>query len=164
MMLSIFNVIEACMLRPILYLLIFFSCTVSATDSDCSRIDTKNICEYYSCIEEQRLCGQKGYLLGFGKKYCLKFDESERYFSDAGKEWSRRVRECLISNLDLPSSLSCKKFKKNQIKAHVPCYVKSGYCELSRKDRFALKKVIYKSMWRPSLIWAGVKVLAKCRL
>ncbi len=155
--------IEGLMLKRFL-LFFFFTLSVSAIGSDCSSVDTKNICEYYSCIEEQRHCGQKGYLLGFGKKYCLKFEEDEHYFSDAGKEWTMRVRECLIANLDLPSGVSCKKFKKSQIKSHVPCYVKSGYCELSRKDRFALKKVIYKSMWRPSLIWAGLKVLANCRL
>ena len=121
-------------------------------------------CEYYSCIEEQRHCGEKGYLLGFGKKYCLKFTEDEDYFSSEGKEWILKVRECLISNLDIPSEkVSCKNFKKAQVKSHVPCYVNSGYCELSRSDRFAVKKVIYKSMWRPSLIWAGIKVIVSCR-
>ncbi len=157
------NMIERLMLKLFLLSLSLIS-AVSAAGVNCSGIDAQNTCEYYSCVEEQRHCGQKGYLLGFGKKYCLKFEENENYFSDAGKKWTKRVRECLIDNLELPLSLSCKKFKKSQIKSHVPCYIKSGYCELSRKDRFALKKVIYKSMWRPSLIWAGLKVLANCRL
>lgn len=150
------------MFRIVIPFIIFlYSLNISALD--CSEI--KDDCEYYSCIEEQRHCGKKGYLLGFGKKYCLKFSKLDRLFSEEGKRWIDEVRECLIKSADLSSkSLSCKEFKKEQFKSHVPCYVSSGYCELSRKDRFAVKKVIYKSLWRPSLIWSGMKVVIKCRI
>ena len=149
------------MIKPISAILIlFFSVGIYA--SNCS--EATDDCEYYSCIEEQRHCGEKGYLLGFGKKYCMKFTEDEDYFSSDGKEWILKVRECLIKNLDTPKEgISCKKFKRSQVKSHVPCYLESGYCELSRRDRFAVKKVIYKSMWRPSLLWAGIKIIASCR-
>ncbi|PIK13651.1 hypothetical protein [Halobacteriovorax sp. JY17] len=146
------------------WILTIFLLMISMSSLHASCEELKSDCEYYSCVEEQRHCGDKGYLIGFGKKYCMKFSSDEDYFSDEGKEWIQKVRECLIKNLDLPSiDMSCKKFKRAQIKSHVPCYMESGYCELSRSDRYAVKKVIFKSMWRPSLVWAGIKVIASCR-
>ncbi|CBW25826.1 putative exported protein [Halobacteriovorax marinus SJ] len=141
--------------------IILMSLSLSAMECD----QLEDDCDYYSCIEEQRHCGKRGYPLNFGKKYCLKFNKEEDRFSEEGKRWIRDVRQCLIDQaLESKDHLSCKEFKKEQFKAHVPCYIKTGYCELSRADRFAVKKVIYKSMWRPYLIWFGMKIVIKCRL
>ncbi len=144
--------------------LLFLSLSIYSFGSFAGSCEAKtDDCEYYSCVEEQRHCGKKGYLLNFGKKYCLKFSEKDHLFSEKGKEWLSNVRECLIKNLDKSQAVSCRKFKREQFKAHIPCYVNTGYCDLSRKDRFAVKKVIYKSMWRPSLLWSGMRVILSCR-
>lgn len=148
------------MIRYLILLLLSFYSLGTLAES-CEDLD--NDCEYYSCVEEKRHCGKKGYLLGFGKKYCLKFSNEDYRFSNKGKKWLSDVRQCLIDNLDKSEAVSCKKFKREQFRAHVPCYVNTGYCELSRKDRFAVKKVIYKSLWRPSLLWSGMRVVLDCR-
>ncbi|WP_372651536.1 hypothetical protein [Halobacteriovorax sp.] len=148
-------------MNKFLFLIILIFSSSWAFAESCETMD--NDCEYYSCVEEQRHCGKKGYLLGFGKKYCLKFSEQDYRFSKKGRKWLNDVRECLIDNLDKSEAVSCKEFKREQFRAHVPCYVNTGYCELSRRDRFAVKKVIYKSLWRPSLIWSGMRVVLNCR-
>lgn len=121
-------------------------------------------CEYYSCIEAEKQCGKRGYPLGFGKKYCLKFDEKKESLSEEGQEWMLRVRSCLIQEMEqFEQTLTCKKFKKQSVKVHVPCYINSGYCQLSKKDRKAVIKIIRWSTWRPSILSAGVKVLKSCK-
>ena len=129
---------------------------------ECSQF--KDDCEYYSCVEAQKHCGKKKYPLGFGRRYCLKFDQRSEDFSEAGQKWLQSTKECLISaSLEKDDGLSCKEFKRESVKLHVPCYINSGYCDLPNRDKKLVKKIIYKSLWRPSLVWAGLKVLRGCK-
>ena len=129
---------------------------------DCSK--QTNVCEYYTCLESQKSCGRFGYPTGFGKKYCLRFEKKEHKFTEAGKLWVEKTRECLIDKLDeLDEDVSCKKLKKSAFKQHVACYVDSGYCDLKKKDRRALVSTIRPSLWRGKVIRAGLKVKKICR-
>jgi hypothetical protein len=128
---------------------------------DCEQLSDS--CEYYSCIEGQKSCGKRGYVLGFGKKYCNKFEEHSYKFTTSGKNWILDVRSCLIDNLGQTSTeLSCRKYKKAQIKSHIPCYLNSGYCSLPKADKKLIRKIVYKTMWRPSFIVSAIKVLKTC--
>lgn len=149
-------------MRATLLILLFMSFNALADDSNCQQY--LDDCEYYSCIEAEKQCGRRGYPIGFGRKYCLRFEERQSNFSDEGRAWMERVRSCLIRGMEeAPEALSCRKFKRAAVKQHVPCYVESGYCELSKKDKKAVIKMIRWSLWRPSLAFAGIRVLKACK-
>lgn len=121
-------------------------------------------CEYYSCVETIKKCGKRGYLSGFGEKYCRKFQSNESLFSSNGKEWIESVKSCLINEIEMTDeSASCSHFKTRSISRHVPCYISSGYCELSKRDKSMVIKTIRGSLWRPSIIKAGLKILSQCK-
>jgi hypothetical protein len=121
-------------------------------------------CEYYSCVEATKHCGKRGYLMGFGDKYCRKFSKKEEKLSREGKTWMIAVRTCLIHRLEnVSTGLTCKQYKREAIDQHVPCYTKSGYCDLSKKDKKTIIKIIRGSLWKPSLFSAGLSVLRHCK-
>ncbi len=148
-------------MKYLIILIIALSSQMAFSFTECEQLSDS--CEYYSCVEAHKKCGKRGYAIGFGKKYCTKFDKYSYKFSNEGKRWIEDVRSCLIDNLGITSDvLSCRKFKKEQIKSHIPCYLDSGYCSLSTKDKKLIRKVVYKTMWRPSFIVSAFKVLKAC--
>ncbi|MCO4793638.1 MAG: hypothetical protein KC493_08005 [Bacteriovoracaceae bacterium] len=147
-------------MRKLAILLVLFMSTAFAQTTCQQFLDD---CSYYSCIEEEKQCGRTGYPIGFGKKYCLRFQSKQEKLSKSGQKWMKDVRSCLINGLEeSPQNLSCKEFKSNAVALHVPCYVNSGYCQLSKKDKRAVIRIIRKSLWRPSLLIAGIRVLRMC--
>jgi hypothetical protein len=148
-------------MRALIFICLLFS-TLASAHSDCQQY--LDDCEYYSCLEVEKQCGRRGYLIGFGRKFCMRFDKRQGNFSDEGKAWMERVRSCLIRGMEeAPQSLSCRTFKRAAVKLHVPCYVESGYCELSKRDKKAVIKMIRWNLWRPSLLNAGIRVLKACK-
>jgi hypothetical protein len=148
-------------MKLLITLISLFIATCSYGFSECKKLD--DTCEYYSCVEQSKHCGKRGYAIGFGQKYCKKFDKKSHKFTNEGRKWIEEVRGCLIDNLGSTSQeLSCRKFRKAQVKNHIPCYLNSGYCSLSDKDKFQIKKVVYKTMWRPSFIVSAIKILRMC--
>ncbi|MBT7611234.1 MAG: hypothetical protein HN576_15855 [Bacteriovoracaceae bacterium] len=142
--------------------LLFSYTTLGFTQTECQQF--ANDCEYYSCVEEIKHCGKHGYLIGFGYKYCRKFSNKEQNLSGEGQSWIVSVRACLIERLDnVEPDLSCKQYRQEAIEQHVPCYTKSGYCDLSKKDKKTIIKMIRGSLWKPSLFIAGVAVLKHCK-
>ena len=120
-------------------------------------------CAYYACVEGIKKCGERKYFIGFGLKYCNSFDFRSAKFSEEGKLWLDDVKSCLIESIDsLDESLSCRKLKKASISSHVNCYVKSGYCNLSFRDKKEVIKTIKGALWRPSILRAGLKINFKC--
>jgi len=121
-------------------------------------------CEYYTCINKEKMCGKRSYFVGFGRKYCNKFSKIEHKFSNAGQSWIEETKKCLIRNIDnIDESSSCKEYKREAVSQHVPCYIESGYCQLSKKDKLRVTKTVIATMWRPTLLSAALKVLSSCR-
>lgn len=144
------------------FILIFILFIGHISASECSHL--LDDCEYYVCVEKQKKCGKRKYPMGFGHKYCQKFTKKLHKFSAQGQIWVEEAKNCLIEKLDtLDEDISCRKFKRKATKQHVPCYIEAGYCNLPKSDRKLITKTVIKSMWRPSLVWAGLKVLNKCR-
>ncbi len=104
-------------------------------------------CEYYSCIEEERLsCGDTGYALGYGKRFCEKFSaikffpsfpNNERIvFPVAGNDWRDSVRTCLQEELedyfftsDAPKD--CSTLRAFAFDSHPSCYTSGpSFCGL----------------------------------
>lgn len=117
-------------------------------------------CRYYLCEEKNRNCGAKGYLISYGYKYCNLFT-SKFYsrFSANGQEWVRKTAWCLQSQINaLPDSLSCSTFKKEAMKGHIECHLESGYCNLLKKD----KKLVIRIVARNPKNWIiGLSYLKK---
>lgn len=61
------------------------------------------VCGYYACAEGRRRvpCGEDGYFLAYGGKYCKRFTErTAPQLSPAGQRWLVDVRRCLIAFLE----------------------------------------------------------------
>jgi hypothetical protein len=141
---------------------LFCSSPVLGGQRDCTGL--KDDCEFYTCYESNRKCGQFGYPIGFGEKYCLKFEKKTSNFSKHGQEFIHKTRSCLIQNLyEISYELSCRKLKKKSFDDHVKCYVEGGYCELSKADRKELYKAAWPTFWRGRVIKAGIEIKKVCR-
>lgn len=150
-------------MKNLIFIMLLTLITQSQALADSSCEKYLDDCQYYSCIEETKHCGKKGYLLDFGNKYCHKFVSKAEKLSLQGQLWMTEVKTCLIHQLDnLDSGLSCRKYKKAAVDQHVPCYIDSGYCQLSTHDKKAIINIIRGSLWKPSLFNAGIQVLRHC--
>jgi len=87
-------------------------------------------CQFYDVLEQSKQCGPKGYLIGYGGKYCRKFGENADEFNEAGKLWIKGVRKCLmhyiLRDIDY-KTVDCDELKRQAFESHVQCYVKPGY-------------------------------------
>tara|TARA_R100000656_G_scaffold105917_1_gene77998 strand:+ start:147 stop:572 length:426 start_codon:yes stop_codon:yes gene_type:complete len=120
-------------------------------------------CDAYLEIEQQYECGKSGYPIRFGHKYCEKFIDKRENFSHEGQVWLAQVRECLIAEANSLSAIDCRELKKLAFESHGECYERTGFCELSKKDRKELYKMIVPQFWRVRLIIDGVNLLKRCR-
>lgn len=107
-------------------------------------------CDYYACIDQNRLnCGNQGYALGYGKKYCEKFSAID--FTDArtpfgaavfpgqGNVWRDNVRTCLQQGLESwfanDSAKDCSSLRAFAFNSHPDCYTQEpSFCELTPEN------------------------------
>lgn len=121
-------------------------------------------CEYYYCMNNLNNCSDRSYFVKTGLKYCNKFEKRKDHFSEKGQDWIESTKSCLIHKLDqIKIDNSCKEYGKEAVKHHFQCYVDAGYCQLSRKDKRAVFKVIRFSLWRPRMLKTALQVLRQCR-
>tara|TARA_R110000868_G_scaffold64598_5_gene194094 strand:- start:8557 stop:8985 length:429 start_codon:yes stop_codon:yes gene_type:complete len=120
-------------------------------------------CDAYTVLEEQYQCGDSGYPLRFGQKYCQKFIDKRQNFSPEGQMWLAQVRECLITEANSISAIDCRELKKLAFESHGECYERTGFCDLSTGDRRELYKMIVPQFWRVRLIVDGLNLLKRCR-
>ncbi len=107
-------------------------------------------CDYYTCIDTQRLsCGDQGYALGYGRRFCQKFTgmsfapartrlEAE-LFPASGDAWRDEVRSCLQEELETfftdTQNASCEQLRTFAFASHPHCYTKGpSFCELSPEN------------------------------
>lgn len=104
-------------------------------------------CSYYgACLERAIPCGDTGYALGFGEKYCTAFRAAP--FSDAGKKWVTGVMRCLQEAL-VPDVLGagafatspasnerCQEVFQTAFDSHPSCYTaqENSICFLPPAD------------------------------
>jgi hypothetical protein len=131
------------------------------TESNCSKL--QNDCEYYSCISQEKSCSSDSYPLAFGRRFCLRYGANISKFSENGKSWIENVRQCLIREMEtFESDLSCSELQNKAFKSHIPCYVKSGFCELSLSDKRKIMQTLWPSLGNPQVISDGMAVLKSC--
>lgn len=100
-----------------------------------------NNCSYYSaCLEPELACGESGYALGYGERYCDAF-ANDTGFSAAGAAWRDNTMICLQRHLasESPASvaaMSCTTLTDDAFDSHPACYTQPGssICDLPPSD------------------------------
>ncbi|RIB21118.1 hypothetical protein C2G38_2079067 [Gigaspora rosea] len=136
------------MIVPFISIIIGIFLTIYTVDSitlNCT-MPVPNTCNFYTdCLEKKFHCGNKGYPLGIGLKYCEKFSENAHLFSSSGKEWLSKTKLCLQDSL-VPiyenDSITCSEIKDEALSSHANCYVSNGICLLPSSDWVALFETI----------------------
>ena len=121
-------------------------------------------CDYYRCREASSvaMCGEDGYFLDFGYRYCLRFKQvTEPRMSDEGMIWSARTRRCLMEVLEtaIDDTLVCEDVKTEAYDSHPACYSESGFCELPASDWW---KVISTVDFADTDVALGMEIGADC--
>jgi hypothetical protein len=103
-------------------------------------------CNYYrECLESQFSCGESGYPLGYGEKYCIKFFEknelvSNKSLSPKGEIWRDATGKCLQEELHKKvinnGLFNCDELTKFAFATHPKCYTqkKASICDLPVND------------------------------
>ena len=106
-------------------------CGSSLPDS-CINPQGATNCDFYtSCLEKAHPCGNSGYALNFGEKFCKKFLDlnSDPTMSKLGKQWMVDVRQCLQNaavSLAYDLSLTCSEIQTKAFASHPLCYTQQG--------------------------------------
>lgn len=104
-------------------------------------------CDYYRCVEEERAtCGESGYPLGYGQRYCeilsaIDFPASVTNLAKAvhpadGNVWKGEVRSCLQVEMEKYFSAnpnrSCDDLRSFAFASHPHCYTQEvSFCNLN---------------------------------
>ena len=96
-------------------------------------------CAFYSaCLEAEQPCGESGYAIGYGEKYCGRFDV-DMTFSAEGQIWRNNVLHCLqealVTILPKAPTMTCDAITDFAFDSHPACYTGSpSFCFLPPSD------------------------------
>lgn len=134
-----------------------------AVSSECK--PEANSCDFYLCKEMNDPCGNRGYWLAYGYKYCRIFLTQTQHFPEASKDWMLKTRLCLQQSINHDTrELSCAADREAAMDSHVHCYIDSGFCDLSIKERAAIIWLLRSAMIMPMTYVEGLEVEYQCRL
>lgn len=143
------------------WILLFLISVPVFADSRCEHL--KDDCEYYSCISHEKSCSRFSYPQNFGRRYCLRYAERSLNFSEEGQLWISNVKRCLISEMEsFESKLSCSQLRKRAFRSHVPCYVRSGFCQLNHSDKLEVLRTIWPSVRNVQILANGFQIVKAC--
>ena len=103
-------------------------------------------CAFYSaCLEAEDPCGASGYAIGYGEKYCSRYDVNNT-FSPEGIVWRNTVLHCLQDAL-VPilsdKSMTCDAITNFAFDSHPGCYTANpSICFLPPSDALNVVSVI----------------------
>jgi hypothetical protein len=120
-------------------IILILSISSSFANSNCT--PKEDSCDYYLCLEEEMRCGYKGFPLRYGYKFCQNFLDINTK-SEELKNWLDKTRICLQESLDHSDLKQCSTLLNVSVKDHVKCYIDNGYCDLQKRDRRVVKKLI----------------------
>lgn len=146
--------------------LIAFSQSVSSVSNESSECDG---CSAYNCYEKIFHCGQNGYFLAFGEKYCSRFNMSDNLsqFTSAGRKFLRCTTACLLSFLDRyfeeDHKRSCSSINLAAFDSHVECYLSCDFCKVCKTDmRALLGSYDFLDVMNFSTVKQAFRILAQC--
>jgi hypothetical protein len=122
-------------------------------------------CDFYLCKKEELDCGQRGYPLHFGHRYCESFlNHPQEHFSKRGQKWLADVRLCLQQKMaKLPEYYSCQQIRQASFRSHYKCYLETHYCQLPLRDKKHLFSLIGKDIMDPMVLIQGIRITARCQ-
>lgn len=120
----------------------------------CTRPNTLDCSFYSACLERSTPCGDSGYALGFGEKYCTAFRSAK--LTPTGQKWVERTMLCLqqalvpevvaAGSLSSPpaSAARCEEVFDKAFASHPACYTakESSVCFLPPSDVVAVLDTI----------------------
>lgn len=150
----------------ILLILVFgWAMQLQAQSAGTSCKPEADTCDFYLCKEMNDPCGNRGYWLAYGYKYCRIFITQTQNFPESSKEWMVKTRYCLQKSISLDTrELSCSGDRDAAMDSHVHCYVDSGFCDLSIKERASIIWLLRSAMIMPMTYVEGLEVEYQCRL
>ena len=115
-------------------------------------------CDFYEeCVAAaypQCTGGRFDYAMGYGHKFCTKFNDNLMNFTTAGQTWINDVRKCLeIALADTAieaylngNPMTCRQIQDTAFASHAPCYLEpqpeaDGVCQLPMSDFKLIIKV-----------------------
>jgi hypothetical protein len=112
--------------------------------ASCSAPVPRTCAFYAACLEQVNPCGASGYALGYGEKYCSRYDVDHR-FSAEGLAWRDNVLHCLqeslVSRLSTPAT--CDDLTTFAFDSHPRCYTEGpSICFLPPSDALEVVSVI----------------------
>lgn len=109
--------------------------------------DLVGTCEYYRCVENERIsCGETGYPLGYGERYCqilsgLDYPQAIGNYQNQlhpsnGNVWKVEVRECLQVEMERyfreELNPNCKDLRAFAFNSHPLCYTgTTSFCDMN---------------------------------
>ncbi len=121
--------------------------TLAVSQTDCTEyLDDEGCasCDYYLCKEAADgadACGEDGYYLRYGFKYCERISVVTRpQLSAAGQAWLDEARVCLMRTIErkIDANESCETRKQIAFDSHPGCYLEAGFCDLPASDMWAV--------------------------
>jgi len=93
--------------------------------ASCSAPVARTCAFYAACLEAALPCGETGYAIGYGEKYCSRYDV-DGAFSPQGVLWRNAVLNCLqrelVTILPAASSMTCDAVTTFAFDSHPHCY------------------------------------------
>jgi hypothetical protein len=84
-------------------------------------------------MEERIPCGDSGYALNYGKRYCEAFKQCYGLLTAEGRSWIAGVRSCLMKDIlnseGYINKGTCEALKTFAFNSHPRCYVDHGFCQ-----------------------------------
>ncbi len=116
------------------------------TAADCQAPVARTCAFYSACLEPAHSCGESGYAIGYGEKYCSRYDV-DNTFSPAGITWRNAVLHCLqaslVPELATASSMTCDAITTFAFDSHPRCYTEGpSICFLPPSDVLNVVSVI----------------------
>jgi hypothetical protein len=116
--------------------LMVFSATIShlqaAVELKCEAPRPRSCSFYIDCIEENFHCGNSGYPVDYGNRYCEIFKDLDTELTEKGRQWRDSTMLCLQETLleqIITSSrprIGCQQIESWGFGSHAPCYTQEG--------------------------------------
>lgn len=121
-------------------------------------------CQYYQCKEQEFQCGDSGYLLQYGYRFCQKFfNELDEKLSAEGSLWIQNAASCLQEKIENESSnMNCKQLKKFAYSSHSSCYSEASFCQIPLEDKYKIIRFLKSELHKFQTQKEGIQVLFNC--
>jgi hypothetical protein len=138
------------------------------TPAACSTPVADDCSFYRTCMETAQPCGDAGYALGYGERFCYAFVEKRSSFTGAGQAWLRGIRTCLQTSVApaLDDGLTCDALADVSFAAHAPCYTVPGnsFCDLPFSDVLAVSRIVGSALFSSRGLTQIRQVATQCAL